>query len=475
MAEGASKKECPACGVTFKAEGRQKQRRFCSDACRIRYYNGQRNPEGPSEKECPACGIMFKASGRGQQRVYCSDACRIKHGRKQRTEQRRSMACAEEKACPQCGKVFQTTQRGVKQKRFCSAECKANYWTDQRCPGRHDEKICRACGAQFKREYRKQYYCSACRAAREQKRKSLYEEKSCPQCGKAFLPERSTAGKPRRFCSRECNVAWWSKHRKALDRKVLRSRECPVCGKEFHFYNGNSRKYCSQACAVVGYREHVDARARHEDREGRKAVVREAARLEAQRRRAESTEDVVDIGLSAEKREFLRLRRQGLTYQSIAECMGKSMNTVKSWGMRYIGPSYHIAMPTAQVQSAEEWRALLRLTAAENTSPKPPQRILLVCGISHVSHGLENMLAVIRYRLHVDPLGGDLFVFCGTGHKTLVTLEWDGGGLRVAKRRSQRGTYPWPPRRLGPLMEISEEEYLLLLSYSPKKILTGNH
>lgn len=137
--------------------------------------------------------------------------------------------------------------------------------------------------------------------------------------------------------------------------------------------------------------------------------------------------------------------------QSIAECVGKSMNTVKSWGMRYIGPSYHIAMPTAQTQSAEEWRALLRRPAAENTSPKPPQRILLVCGISHVSHGLENLLAVIRYRLHVDPLGGDLFVFCGTGHKTLVTLEWDGGGLRVAKRRSQRGVYPWPPRRLGPL------------------------
>jgi len=85
------------------------------------------------------------------------------------------------------------------------------------------------------------------------------------------------------------------------------------------------------------------------------------------------------------------------------------------------------------------------------------------------------MLAVIRYRLHADPLGGDLFVFCGAGRKTIVTLGWDDGGLRISKRRSQRGVYPWPSRRMGSLIEISEAEFQLLLSYSPKKMLTENH
>ena len=466
MAE-ALEKECPTCGITFKAEGHQKQRKFCSDACRIRHYNGRRNPEVQTEKQCPECGITFKAVGRGWQRRYCSDTCRIKHGRRLRTEQLRDAARAEEKECPQCGQTFQTTRTtGSKQKRFCSSACKTNYWSDQQCPGRHAERSCRACGEQFKREHGGQHYCGACRAKRAQRKADLWEEKICPNCGKAFSPERH-AGKPRRFCSRECNIAWWSAHRDSPNRKAYRSRECLACGEEFLVYSGHNRKYCSQTCAVIGYRENIETR--RQSAEGRKVEA------EAQRRRAEATEDIADVGFSPEKREFLRLRRQGLTYQTIAECMGRPMNTVKSWGTRYIGPSYHIPMPTAQVQSAEEWRALLRRLAAENLSPKPPRRILLVCGITHVSHGMENLLAVIRYRLHADPLGGDLFVFCGTGHKTLVTLEWDGGGLRIAKRRSQRGTYPWPPRRLGPLMEISEEDYGLLLTYSPKKILTENH
>ena len=333
----------------FRAEERQRQRKFCSDACRIGYYRGRRYPEEPSEKECPACGITFRAGGRGGRRFYCSNACRIEYARNLRAEQCRSKMTVEERVCPQCGQTFQTERTsGSKQKRFCSKECKQNYENDQSYPGRHDARTCRACGAQFKREYRGQYYCGACRAAQERKKRELYEEKTCPNCSKRFLPVRSAVGgNPRRFCSRECAAAWWSVHRKARDH--------------------------------------------------------------------------------------------------------------------------------AQAQSAEEWREHLRRFTAENTAPKPPPRILLVCGISHISRGLENLLAVARYRLHVNPLGGDLFVFCGAGRKTLVTLEWDDGGLRIAKRRSQRGVYPWPSRRLGPLMEISEEEFQLLLSYSPKKILTETH
>ena len=118
----------------------------------------------------------------------------------------------------------------------------------------------------------------------------------------------------------------------------------------------------------------------------------------------------------------------------------------------------------------------MRRLAAENLSPKPPQRILLVCGITHVSRGLENLLAVIRYRLHADPLGGDLFVFCGTGYKTLVTLEWDGGGLRIAKRRVDVGADHIADSRLAAffrLLQISAATRLPRLGDDREPVFTA--
>jgi DNA-binding CsgD family transcriptional regulator/transposase len=378
---------------------------------------------------------------------------------------------------------------------------------------------------QFKWESPGQRYCSACRAARAQKKVSRYEEKTCPNCGKAFSQERGP-GKTRRFCNRECDIAWWSAHRDSSNRKAYRSIECPVCGEAFRVYSGYSRKYCSRACAAAGQaaglgkkpqqpwkpRNAITEEALRLREEGRTyqsiadelglsintvkawgqrsgrgkyggsvrraaiAAARAAAQREAceqrHRRRAEPYEDIVEAGVDAEKREFFRLRREGLSYQAIADQIGRPVNTVKCWGIRYAGASNHRVMPI--VQNAEEWKDALRQLANDGTAPKAPQRILLVCGISHVSHGLENLLAVIRYRLHADPLSGDLFVFCGSGHRSLIALEWDGNGVRISKRRTQRGVYPWPPKRLGPLMEISEEDFRLLLSYSPKKILTKN-
>jgi len=71
----------------------------------------------------------------------------------------------------------------------------------------------------------------------------------CPECGgEVIQPGR---GRPRKFCSERCRLAWQNKHQCPPLRRTAEKRICPVCGKEFLTDRLNSRPktYCSRACA----------------------------------------------------------------------------------------------------------------------------------------------------------------------------------------------------------------------------------
>lgn len=99
---------------------------------------------------------------------------------------------------------------------------------------------------------------------------------------------------------------------------------------------------------------------------------------------------------------------------------------------------------------------------------KPDRRILLVCGTTKLR--VENLSAIIKYRLEEDPYGGDIFVFCDNTRKKIGLLQWDGDTFRLGTRKLQWGTYPWAGLSLGPTIELSGEELNILLGYSPEKM-----
>ena len=74
-----SGKTCLQCGKTLVMIPGKKEKRFCSDACRSRYWNAHSSEtEHPAMKEyiCPACGKTYAAyPNRG--RKYCSRACYV--------------------------------------------------------------------------------------------------------------------------------------------------------------------------------------------------------------------------------------------------------------------------------------------------------------------------------------------------------------------------------------------------------------
>ena len=63
----------------------------------------------------------------------------------------------------------------------------------------------------------------------------------CPQCGTAIVPNHR--GRPRKFCSPECRSKWNNTHPRPQNWKTVRSKVCPVCGREFSYsgWEGNYR------------------------------------------------------------------------------------------------------------------------------------------------------------------------------------------------------------------------------------------
>ena len=64
---------CLNCGATMSLETGHKQRKFCSDACRLTWWHAHRYmAKNAVEHTCPACGRTFRTS---RTQTYCSLDC----------------------------------------------------------------------------------------------------------------------------------------------------------------------------------------------------------------------------------------------------------------------------------------------------------------------------------------------------------------------------------------------------------------
>lgn len=78
-ASGSSIRLCLCCGHPVPKQDKVKRRKFCSDTCRVAWWNKQRDKAfWPSLRSfaCANCGNAFQ-SATGQNRKYCSHACYI--------------------------------------------------------------------------------------------------------------------------------------------------------------------------------------------------------------------------------------------------------------------------------------------------------------------------------------------------------------------------------------------------------------
>ena len=75
----ASVDYCQECGKPIRQIQGRKTRRFCSDSCRMKWWNAHPKMvkrKNPHEQFCPHCGKKFFVYG-NQSRKYCSHDCYI--------------------------------------------------------------------------------------------------------------------------------------------------------------------------------------------------------------------------------------------------------------------------------------------------------------------------------------------------------------------------------------------------------------
>lgn len=69
---------CPLCGSPVEQISGRKKKRFCSDKCRLTWWNQNRDKlvrRSGAKKQCPTCGAAFDSYG--AVRKYCCHACYI--------------------------------------------------------------------------------------------------------------------------------------------------------------------------------------------------------------------------------------------------------------------------------------------------------------------------------------------------------------------------------------------------------------
>jgi endogenous inhibitor of DNA gyrase (YacG/DUF329 family) len=75
--ENAKPDICPECGLPLVHLSKKRQTRFCSDKCRLAWW--QKHPDALNRKavysfKCAACGADFESYGNAN-RKYCSRSC----------------------------------------------------------------------------------------------------------------------------------------------------------------------------------------------------------------------------------------------------------------------------------------------------------------------------------------------------------------------------------------------------------------
>lgn len=175
---------CSNCGKEFEVDithNRSYARKFCCDDCRYTFFNRCRkelNAALLTEKQCPACKEWFKPlSPRATKQKFCSPACREKFYQSVRNPDYKPRG---ELFCIVCGKKL-----SGRQTKYCSNKCEKVARNSN-----HAEKLykCGICGVKFQPSHGGSHYtCPQCFAqANAQAKESLKPTKPDYLSGKDF-------------------------------------------------------------------------------------------------------------------------------------------------------------------------------------------------------------------------------------------------------------------------------------------------
>jgi transposase len=88
--------------------------------------------------------------------------------------------------------------------------------------------------------------------------------------------------------------------------------------------------------------------------------------------------------------------------------------------------------------------------------------IYIRTGYTDMRKQINTLAILVRQEFNKDPLDGNLYVFCGTGRRTLKVLYWDKNGFCLWMKRLNGDKFPWPLKETE-VREMTREEMNMLL------------
>ncbi len=89
-------------------------------------------------------------------------------------------------------------------------------------------------------------------------------------------------------------------------------------------------------------------------------------------------------------------------------------------------------------------------------------RIFLRPGFTDMRKQANGLSVFVQEQLELDPLSGNLFLFCNRRRNIFKALYWDRNGFCLWKKRLEKDRFPWPKEGTG-VAEIKEQQLKWLL------------
>ena len=89
-------------------------------------------------------------------------------------------------------------------------------------------------------------------------------------------------------------------------------------------------------------------------------------------------------------------------------------------------------------------------------------RVFLKPGATDMRKQVNGLSLIVQDSMELDPLSGNLFVFCNKRKRILKILYWDRNGFCLWHKRLEEEKFKWP-RNANEVMEIGYEELSWLL------------
>ena len=90
-------------------------------------------------------------------------------------------------------------------------------------------------------------------------------------------------------------------------------------------------------------------------------------------------------------------------------------------------------------------------------------KIFLRPGVTDMRNQINGLSIIVEKELKMNPLSGNLFLFCNRRRQIIKSLYWDKTGFCLWQKRLERERFPWPADP-NEFYELSENQLLMLLS-----------